>query len=164
MKQAAQKGFTLIELMIVVAIIGILAAVALPAYSDYTTRARMSEVILAASACRTTVTEFYQSELDDTEYAANGYGCGENPGAADTITSLVDELTTDADGAISVSVTDQVSADIMAGALITLTPQDNMDVAFTAAMNAGQSPFQWECESPAGANEIDARFLPATCR
>ena len=59
--KAVQKGFTLIELMIVVAIIGILAAVALPAYQDYTARAKMSEAILAASACRTSVTESTQS-------------------------------------------------------------------------------------------------------
>ena len=57
MKRNLQKGFTLIELMIVVAIIGILAAVALPAYQDYTVRARVSEVILAASSCRTSVTD-----------------------------------------------------------------------------------------------------------
>ena len=61
MKRHLQQGFTLIELMIVVAIIGILAAVALPAYQDYTKRAKMSEVVLAASACRTTITEVYQS-------------------------------------------------------------------------------------------------------
>ena len=56
-----QKGFTLIELMIVVAIIGILAAVALPAYQDYTRRAKASEIVLAASSARTCVTEIVQS-------------------------------------------------------------------------------------------------------
>ena len=57
MKRSMQKGFTLIELMIVVAIIGILAAVALPAYQDYTVRAKVSEVMLAASAAKTAVSE-----------------------------------------------------------------------------------------------------------
>ncbi len=57
MKRSIQKGFTLIELMIVVAIIGILAAVALPAYQDYTVRAKVSEMILAASSAKTSVSE-----------------------------------------------------------------------------------------------------------
>ena len=61
MKRSLQKGFTLIELMIVVAIIGILAAVALPAYQDYTVEAKVSEIILAASTCRTSITEAVQT-------------------------------------------------------------------------------------------------------
>ena len=70
-----QQGFTLIELMIVVAIIGILAAVALPAYQDYTIRARVSEGILAASQCRTAVAEIYQTA--NVLPAQDNWGCGE---------------------------------------------------------------------------------------
>src|SRR3977135_2377438 len=75
-----QQGFTLIELMIVVAIIGILAAVALPAYQDYTVRAKMSEVMLAASACRTSITELYQT--GGTPPAPNSWGCENTTGGA----------------------------------------------------------------------------------
>src|SRR5512132_2085255 len=83
--------------MIVVAIIGILAAVALPAYQDYTVRAKMSEVILAMSACRTSVTELYQT--GGTPPGANNWGC-------EGVTSkYVASLATDGNGVITATIT-----------------------------------------------------------
>jgi len=99
-----QQGFTLIELMIVVAIIGILAAVALPAYQDYTIRARVSEAVLATSQCRTAVSEIYQTSTA-TSIGANDWGCGENS----TTTQYVKNVTTDADGGITVTTADSTT-------------------------------------------------------
>ena len=83
-----QKGFTLIELMIVVAIIGILAAIALPAYQDYTKRAKMSELILAASACRTTITEVYQSASSTAFPGSGSFGCESSGSASKYVASI----------------------------------------------------------------------------
>src|SRR5262245_20902004 len=92
-----QQGVTLIELMIVVGIIGILAAVALPAYQDYTVRAKMSEVMLAASACRTSITEIFQT--GGTPPGMNNWGC---EGAS---SKYVGNVTTDDNGKVTVSTT-----------------------------------------------------------
>ena len=86
MTRRLQQGFTLIELMIVVAIIGILAAVALPAYQDYTIRSKMSEVILGMSACRTSITEVYHTGA--SAVTANAWGCEQTTQASKYVASI----------------------------------------------------------------------------
>ena len=149
-----QQGFTLIELMIVVAIIGILAAVALPAYQDYTIRAKMSEVILAASACRTTITEVWQS--GGTTPGAGNWGC-------EGVTSkYVGGVATTDDGKVTVT-TQGLGA---ANGAVTMVPVNAAGTALTAAnMSAGQAIFAWRCgNNPIDGTSVAARYLPATCR
>jgi type IV pilus assembly protein PilA len=148
-----QKGFTLIELMIVVAIIGILAAVALPAYQDYTIRAKMSEVILAMSACRTSITEVYQT--GGTPPTANSWGC-------EAVTSkYVAGLKTDADGIVMATATN-ISADVN-GKFVTLAPMIGNNIAKTAN-NMGQGLTGWRCGSSTDGTSLNSKYLPGSCR
>ena len=148
-----QQGFTLIELMIVVAIIGILAAVALPAYQDYTVRAKMSEVMLAASACRTSITEIYQS--GGTPPGAGNWGCeGGN-------SKYVNTVATDGNGKVTVTVTGGLPA-----GNVTLVP---LSAAGTPAVttNLASGPialFGWRCGLSADGTTVSAKYLPGSCR
>jgi type IV pilus assembly protein PilA len=147
-----QQGFTLIELMIVVAIIGILAAVALPAYQDYTIRAKMSEVILAMSACRTSITEVYQT--GGTPPGASNWGC-ENVSS-----KYVQALDTDANGVVTATV-QGISASVN-GSNVTLIPMINGTTAALTASNMGEGLFGWICGGTG--TQVPPNYLPGSCR
>lgn len=162
MKATLQKGFTLIELMIVVAIIGILAAVALPAYQDYTARAKVSEVVLAGSTCRNSIQEAADVGLA-TAPTGNGWGCGET-GTPNAVESrYVKEITTTAEGVVQVEARNIKASDVD-GKKIILTPYS--DSGLTTAMTSQQFvqgtnvPVRgWKCTS-----DMNNKYVPASCR
>jgi type IV pilus assembly protein PilA len=155
MKRTAQQGFTLIELMIVVAIIGILAAVALPAYKSYTLKAKVSEVILAASACRTSISETYQTtQTTGVGPGAGNWGCESTSATSKYVASIA----TSADGQVTVTATN-TSEPKIDGKTITLTPMKDG----TTAAKATDIPLQlygWVCTH----GSMDPTYLPGSCK
>jgi type IV pilus assembly protein PilA len=133
-----QKGFTLIELMIVVAIIGILAAVALPAYQDYTVRARVSELILAGSALRTAISEKFQTD-NDTANAGSG-------------------LTLNVVGKVSGGTVTQSGTITITGSTFSTSTGQAVTITITPNFNTSTGTIVWTCQG------TPAKYMPATCR
>ena len=155
-----QKGFTLIELMIVVAIIGILSGLVLSAYQDYTVRTKMTEVILALSSCRGTITEVY-SIGPATAPGPNGWGCEVDTAPA---TKYVSSITTTADGVASATV--RGIATEVNNAVVTLAPLAPPAPGTLATFTPGTSQriYGWRCGSAADGTSVAVRYLPASCR
>ena len=150
-----QQGFTLIELMIVVAIIGILAAIALPAYQDYTVRAKVSEGAISASSLKIGVTEMF---ADDGMAGVANYAAEV---AADEANMLTDKITavSVAGGTGVISITLAGIPQLNGADVLTFTPQ----IAGAAISDANSTgTIQWLCDQ--GGTTILDKYLPATCR
>ena len=147
MMKSVQKGFTLIELMIVVAIIGILAAIALPAYQDYTVRAKVSEIMLAASGQKTSVSEFFQTRLQMPATASIGT-VTQNSNYVATVAYAIGG-TTDVGVITATASTSTALPGTVQGQTITLTGSGDTSTGVV----------QWAC-----AGSIPPKYRPGSCK
>lgn len=146
-----QAGFTLIELMIVVAIIGILAAVAIPAYQDYTIRAKVTEAMSIASQAKTAVSEYYISQGSmPADQATAGLDVASAYATNDVVQSMTYDYVSATQGTIEMAVK-ALGGDTTAGDTFLLTG------------TGASTGVQWACTA-AGSQPIDAKYLPSNCR
>jgi type IV pilus assembly protein PilA len=176
--KSIQRGFTLIELMIVVAIIGILAAVALPAYQDYTTRAKVSEGLVLAGGIKTGIEETVQS--NGVTNQGNGFSCAAAPAGTNcnkigvtpiSSTTNVTSIVSDANGEITITYATPSGVGAATNTLI-LAPYDGAAATAPLLLNTATttvtSQLVWKCgyqaTGSAGTTKVLAKYLPANCR
>ncbi|WP_317930905.1 pilin [Halioxenophilus sp. WMMB6] len=147
MKQV-QKGFTLIELMIVVAIIGILAAVALPAYQDYTARSQVSEAVTLSSGMKATISEIWADRGDLSVANSGQLGI---PVATEVAGKYVQ----------SVTVTGGLIEAKMAATGVTNTIQNG---TLLLSPTTGSGPIIWTCKVTGSSVPLDIKYVPSSCR
>ena len=161
---ATQKGFTLIELMIVVAIIGILAAIAIPAYQDYMVRSKVTELINAAGVCKTSVAEYYQSKgympADQTTA-----GCSDS-GTANSTAPVVasGDITVVAGGGLAGQLGSTKTLGYKAGCVTPPAVAAASGGCATAGGGTAPPISAWFCDKTNGGTDIQQKYLPASCR
>lgn len=159
MQPRLQQGLTLIELMIVIAVIGILGALALPAYQDYTVRAKVSEMLLAANGCKTAVAEAISS-------ASGADVSASLPRACDNQTSrYVSGIAVNGNGVITVTGNHEAlrGGTSASANAIALTPLQTGETAVNGSTDGGKPVGGWRC-GPASSNPLPAKYLPASCK